>query len=165
MRIFFFIILVGFAQSLSAQSAKQLKEIEEQYAFNIVQTHINDVYIPENIEDALVQLDELSNEAGRSKFLEADEATAAKVLVKGLGRWMMVNWNFYEGSRLSHYLKEMGVTHPEDMAQFLIVSYHRYLREVPQEYDTRAAKYEDQRKDDQIKRNLKTKSSAAIDNH
>jgi hypothetical protein len=41
---------------------------------------------------------------------------------------MIVNWSFYEGSRLSHYLRtQMGIYHPDDMARFIIILYHRSL--------------------------------------
>lgn len=157
MRIFLLIISLIFTGILCSQSDQQVKEYEEQYSYNIEQTHLNGVYIPESINDAITELDRLSNEAGRSKFLETDEDNAAKILVKGLGKWMMVNWNLFEGSRLSHLLKGMGVSHPEDMAKFLIVSYHRHLRDAPQDFQARAKMYEEQRKSDQIKRNAEKK--------
>jgi len=161
MRIFFFLLItLGLATSSWGQASTQIQQIEEQYAFNIQQTHINDVYIPEDVDDAMTELDRLSDETGRAKFLETDEDNAAKVLVKGLGRWMIVNWNFFDGSRLSHYLKEMGVSHPDDMAKFLIVSYHRYLRGADQEYKIRAKIYEEQRKSDQEKRNAELQAEA-----
>lgn len=154
MRILFFLpITLLLSTSSWGQTADQIKQIEELYAFNIQQTHINDVYIPEDVQDAMSELDRLSDESGRSKFLETDEDNAARILVKGLGRWMIVNWNFYDGSRLSHYLKGMGVSHPEDMAKFLIVSYHRHLRGADQELALRAKIYEEKRKADQEKRN------------
>ena len=135
----------------------QLLSQEEQYAYNIQQEYINDVYIPENIPDALAQLDELSDEAGRTKLLEADEQLAADRLVMGLGKWMIVNWNFYEGSRLSHVLKQYGVTHPDDMAKFLIVTYHRHLRKAPLELEERGKVFFGKRKSDQEKRNAEKK--------
>lgn len=126
---------------------------EEQYAYNIEQEYINDIYIPVDVSDAIEQLDMLSNEAGRARLIEADEQLAADRLVMGLGKWMIVNWNFYDGSRLSHKLKEYGVTHPDDMAKFLIVSYHRHLRNVPLELEERGKTFFDKRKSDQEKRN------------
>jgi len=161
MRIFLLLQITLFlATSSWGQVSKQIQQIEELYAINIQQTHINDVYIPIDVDEAMVELDRLSDEAGRSKFLETDEDNAARVLIKGLGRWMIVNWNFYDGSRLSHYLKEMGVSHPNDMAKFLIVSYHRYLRGAEQEYAARAKIYEEQRKADQEKRNAELQADA-----
>lgn len=127
----------------------------KQYAFNITQEYLNDIYIPENVDDAMKQINMLSNEEGRVKLLEADENLAAERLIYGLGKWMTVNWNFYEGSRLSHHLKQFGVTHPEDMAKFLIVSYHRYLREVPLELELRGKQIKEENQKEQEKRNAR----------
>ena len=48
-----------------------------------------------------------------------------------LGQWLILNWGFYGGSRLSHYLRSAGVTFPDDMADFLILAYHRRLNDKP----------------------------------
>ncbi len=122
---------------------------EERYAQNIQLEYINDVYIPINVVDAMSEIDRLSDDKGKARLLETDEQNAADKLVMGLGKWLIVNWNFYEGSRLSHKLKEYGVTHPDDMAKFLIVSYHRHLRQAPQELEKRGKAYFDKRKKDQ----------------
>jgi hypothetical protein len=42
---------------------------------------------------------------------------------------MEVNWNFHEGSRLSHYLKGKGILHPEDMSKYLMICFHRKLND------------------------------------
>jgi len=139
--------------------AQQVDEeaIEAQYQENIQKEYINDIYIPIDIADAMKQIDLLSDEPGRARLLEADEQLAADRLVMGLGKWMIVNWNFYEGSRLSHRIKGYGVSHPDDMAKFLIVSYHRYLRNAPLELEERGKSFYDTRKENQEKRNAKKK--------
>jgi hypothetical protein len=58
------------------------------------------------------------------------EEDAAIKLHFSLGRWMIYNWGFYEGSRLSYYLKNLGIGHPDDMAQFIIITYHRNLNKT-----------------------------------
>lgn len=135
-----------------AQSAEELA-YKKKYEENIKLAYINDVYIPEDVMDAMKQIDLLSDEAGRAKMIEAPEEVIASRLVKGLGKWMTLKWNFYEGSRLGHHLKEYGVSHPEDMSRFLIVSYHRYLRNVPLELEARGQALFEKRKEDQEKRN------------
>ncbi len=155
MKYFFLFLLfyplVAFTQIVDEES------ITKQYEYNIQQEFINEIYIPEDVADALKQLDLLSDEKGRAKLIEADENIAADRLVMGLGKWMIVNWNFYEGSRLSHKLRDYGVTHPDDMAKFLIVTYHRYLSQAPLELEERGQIYFDNRKKDQEKRNAAKK--------
>ena len=60
----------------------------------------------------------------------AEEKEVCKKLHFGIGRWMILNWNFYEGSRLSHYLKQEGLLHPDDMAQYILRTLHRHLNQL-----------------------------------
>lgn len=117
-----------------------------QYEKNIKKERLNGVYIPRDMEDAFIELERLSDPAGIQKFRSAPEEVVERKLHFGLGKWMIVNWNFYDGSRFSHYLKEMGVSHPDDMAQFTIVSWHRHLNGKALELVERARHYEELRK-------------------
>ena len=50
----------------------------------------------------------------------------------GLERWILINWGFEEGSRLSDLIKKSwGVEHPEDMASFVLIAFHRFLNQRP----------------------------------
>ena len=142
---------------LFGQETAEEIEYQKIYEQNIQLEYINDVYIPSDVAEAMVELDRLSNDEGRQKFLEAEEDLVAETLIYGLGKWMIVNWNFYEGSRLSHKIKEYGVTHPDDMAKFLIVSYHRHLRGVSLDLEERGESFFDKRKKEQENRNSRKK--------
>jgi len=148
-----FLILILF--TAFAANGQSKEDVITQYEFNIQQEYINDVYIPSDVMDAMKQLDLLSNEEGRAKLVEAPEEVIGDKLILGLGRWMTVNWNFYEGSRISHALRKYGVTLPEDQAKFMIVSYHRYLRNVALECEQRGKKWFDLRKKEQEERRAK----------
>lgn len=102
---------------------------ESRYARNIKKSRINSVYIPKDLDEAMEELKALSSEGALAKFKSGEEGLVAKRLHFGLGRWMIYNWNFYEGSRFSHYLKEMGVAHPDDQARLVIIALHRQLNE------------------------------------
>lgn len=149
-----FITLCFIPMALCSQDEAVLSP-EELYAKNIKLEYINDVYIPADVAEAMAEIDRLSDETGRARLLETDEQNAADKLVMGLGKWLIVNWNFYPGSRLAHKLKDYGVSHPDDMAKFLIVSYHRHLRQVPLELEKRGKVYFDKRKKDQEIKNAK----------
>ena len=101
------------------------------YADRITKTHIYGVYIPEDIPDALRELDRLTPEESQVAYRDATEERVLEKLFYSFGRWMIYNWGFYEGSRLSHHLREAGVNHPEDMAKLLMLAYHRKLNEKP----------------------------------
>ena len=149
-----FVVLCPIISSAQILTDEEFNKI---YQENIQKEFINDVYIPIDVADAMKQLDLLSDDKGKSKLLEADENLAADRLVYGLGKWMIVYWNFYEGSRLSHHLKEYGLSHPEDMAKFLITTYHRYLRNAPLELKERGAIFFEKRKREQEVRNSQKK--------
>lgn len=114
-------------------SAQEFPQNEAQfdsiYAQRILLEEIDGVYIPRNLEDAFVELQRLSSPADLEKFKSATEEIVRKRLFFGLGRWMIVNWGFYEGSRLSHALKELGILHPDDMARVILVCFHRHLHQ------------------------------------
>lgn len=114
------------AQDVTPSTAEQMDSI---YQKNIQKSRINGVYIPKDIDDAFEEFIHLSPETSLLKFKAAPEDMVAQKLHFGIGRWMIVNWNFYEGSRLSHYLRNLGILHPDDMADLLIVAFHRKLND------------------------------------
>ena len=130
---------------------------QKQYEENIVKEEINGIYIPYDIEDAMTQLNLMANEESRAKLIGIDEDVVVERLNKGLGRWMMINWSFFEGSRLSHHLRQMGVSIPEDMAEFLITTYYRELNKIDIEIKSRAKAIYERRKKEQEQRNEKKK--------
>ena len=108
------------------------EEYQENYQRRIRKEYLNGVYIPKDLTDAFVTLNALIDEASKAKFKAVSEETAATKLHFSLGRWMIRNWGFYEGSRLSHYIREnLDLYHPDDMARFIIITYHRSLSRRP----------------------------------
>ncbi|MBK8705690.1 MAG: hypothetical protein IPN33_20420 [Saprospiraceae bacterium] len=73
------------------------------------------------------------------------EPDAARKLHFSFGRWIIHNWGFYGGSRFSHFLKGLGIHHPDDMAQFVIVSYHRNLNRKPLDVKAQITYYQEKR--------------------
>ncbi len=108
------------------------QQLDSLYQANITKSRINDIYIPRNLKDAHRRLERETPADAKSKFKAAEDGKeVSKKLHYGIGRWMIVNWNFYEGSRLSHSIKKMGVSHPDDIAQFILRTFHNYLNERP----------------------------------
>ena len=125
-----FCLLFG---SLSAQKPPgNLSEYEKAYERRIRQTHLYGVYIPKDLTDAFIQLNRKIDKESQVKFAAIPEAEAERKLFFSLGRWIIHNWGFYGGSRLSDYMKNnFQVYHPEDMASFIIFAYHRNLNRNP----------------------------------
>lgn len=112
---------------LQAQPANSPEEYEAAYQQRIKKETLHGVYIPKDLSDAFIQLNKLIDEESKKKFKQVDEEEAYRMLFFSFGRWITHNWGFYGGSRLSHYLKQLGLTHPDDMARFIIITYHRNL--------------------------------------
>lgn len=102
-------------------------EYEKAYQKRINQEYIFGVYIPADLTEAFIQLNKLIEDKTQNLFKNLGEKEAAKKLHFGFGRWMIHNWGFYEGSRLSVYLNKLGLYNPDDMAHFLMITYHRNL--------------------------------------
>jgi len=140
--------LMSFAP-LSAQIEKPVEtdaEFERNYAWRIQQERLDGVFIPKDLVNSFEELNRLMDATSKQKFKEASEEEAVRKLYFSLGRWITQKWGFYEGSRFSHYLRNIGVYHPEDMAQLVIVSYHRFLNKVPLELKARIQTIQETRK-------------------
>lgn len=115
------------AQNKDPKPPSTEEEFEKKYQQNIKKERIHGVYIPKDLADAFVQLNILIDKSSQTKFKSMNETEAVKKLHFSFGRWITHNWSLYSGSRYSHYIKSVGIHHPEEMASFTILMYHRYL--------------------------------------
>jgi hypothetical protein len=123
-------------------------EFERRYQERIKKDRLYGIYIPKNLDDAIAQLYKLTDESLRQRIRALPEDSACLRLHARLGQWMIVNWGFYEGSRLSHYLRSAGITYPDDMADFLILAFHRHLNNRPVEVRQLATYFKEKRKEE-----------------
>ncbi len=101
------------------------------YQKRIKKAKLYGIYIPQNMGDAHLRLSRLISPEAKQKFDMMTEEQVAHKLFFSLGRWIILNWGLEDGSRLSHDLRKLGLTHPEDMAQFLMITYHRKRQHLP----------------------------------
>lgn len=144
-----FILFVLSYPVLGKGQAKQETRFESKdslYNENIKKSRLYGVYIPRDIDDALTKLMELTSEDARKPLHTISEDTMAKKLHFGLGRWMAYNWNFEEGSRFSHYLRQKGLKYVDDMTHFMLIIFHRHLLNKPLEMDLLIVKINEDRK-------------------
>ncbi len=127
------------------EKQKLIEEADSIYQSNIKKSRLNGVYIPKDLDDAFKELDRLSPPESLAKMKTTTEDVIAKKLHFGLGRWMSYNWNFSEGSRFAHHLRQLGLFDTDDMIDFTLVSYHRYLTQKPQEIEIRVKKMVEKR--------------------
>ncbi|MEM1219263.1 MAG: DUF6794 domain-containing protein [Bacteroidota bacterium] len=123
--------------SLGAQKPPETKEeFEKAYQRRIRQETLYGVYIPKDLTEAFTELNRLIDEESKESFKSMPEDAAVDLLFFSFGRWITHNWGFYGGSRLSHYIKQLGVTYPEDMSEFIVRTYHRNLNRSPLDVKT-----------------------------
>ena len=110
-----------------ATPASSTEDIKEKYEWRIQQSKLAGQYIPKDIFDAFAELNKLTDADSRIKFASISENDAARKLYFSLGRWITTNWGLYDGSRLGQYLRDAGISYPEDQALAVIVCWHRSL--------------------------------------
>jgi len=126
-------------------------EFEKQYKKRIRKEVLYGVYIPRDINDAFIQLNKLTDIPSKDHFKAQPEAGVEEKFFYGLGRWIIHNWGFYGGSRFSHHIKSMGIYHPEDMAKFVIIAYHRHLNKKEVDIRSLMKKFHAKQKDEKQK--------------
>jgi hypothetical protein len=129
-----------------AQPANNAAQFEKQYKERIQKEYLDDVYIPKDLTDAFIQLNRLIDNASKEKFKHAPEEVVARRLHFSLGRWIIHNWSFYEGSRLTIFINGLGLSHPDDMARFIIIAYHRSINRNPLEVKALVTDLQEKRK-------------------
>lgn len=120
-------------------------EIEAAYAKRIQLDIIDGVYIPSDFEDAFAELNRLGEAKAIAYFKNAPEDSIRRKLHFGLGRWILMNWGFEDGSRFSHYLKLKGISVPDDMVEIVILAWHRHLNGKPLALEPEIALIEERR--------------------
>ena len=146
-------LLLNCALMMIAQNPPATEdEFEKAYQKRIQKEYLNGVYIPKDLADSFIQLNRLTDDESKKKFKEMSENDAATKLHFSLGRWMIYNWSFYEGSRFSYYLKNLGISHPDDMAQFVIITYHRNLNKNKLEVKALIDQYAQKKEEEKQKR-------------
>jgi hypothetical protein len=149
--IFFFIICIGNKLQAQVDTTKQRSEAEK-YAWRLRQEVLYGTYIPKDVNEVILELNKKIDPQSKAKFANVTEDEAASKLFFSLGRWMTHNWSLYEGSRLSKYMKDMGIHHPDDMVRFFIVIYHRSLTKKPLEVKALVAKFAEKEAEEKKKR-------------
>jgi len=139
-----------FAAPLRAQEgpASTEAEYEKQYQERIKKDKLGNMYIPKNLDDATLQLDKLISEESKQKIKAIPEDSVCIKMHNRLGQWMILNWGFYGGSRISHYLRSAGITFPDDQADFLLLAFHRKLNGKPYNIKELATNFRQKRKEE-----------------
>jgi len=128
--------------------ANTLEEYKIEKEKRIKLDSINGKYIPKNLDDAIITLNNLVDTQAANRYSSLPEEEAWKKLYFSFGSWIRANWSIVEGSRLTLALNELGVYHPDDMVQLIMRTYHRSLNHIPMEATQLAHSLNDERTKD-----------------
>ncbi len=157
--LFFLLVFLSTVSFLDAQPPESGDQYLKEYNRRIKKETINDIYIPKDLTDAFKELNRLTDKAARTKLIQVDEDTVAYKTYFSLQRWIVVNWGFHGGSRLSHWLKtEIGVSHPEDQAQFIVRTWHRSLNKKELNIEELVKQLNEKRTKERVKNKVIIKS-------
>ncbi len=136
---------------------KTQKELGKEYLERLKKEKLFGVYIPKDIDEAIVELDKKTSPESRIKFQAAGEFEAIAKLHYSLGRWIRYNWGFHGGSRLTLFLNSKGAYHPDEMSWMVMLSYHRHLnkreRNLPEQLEMFKKLQEAKKKQEEAERN------------
>ena len=81
--------------------------------------------IPQNLQEAIEELDRKLNKEDKEYIVE----NGSLAVHHSLGRWIRNNWGLWkeEDNELKASLKKLGYRHPDDMSNYIIKQYIRYL--------------------------------------
>ena len=81
--------------------------------------------IPQNLREAIEELDRKLNKEDKEYIVE----NGSLAVHHSLGRWIRNNWGLWkeEDNELKASLKKLGYRHPDDMSNYIIKQYIRYL--------------------------------------
>ena len=84
--------------------------------------------IPQNLQEAIMELDRKLNKEDKEYIVE----NGSLAVHHSLGRWIRNNWGLWneEDNELKASLKKLGYSHPDDMSNYIIKQYIRYLSDM-----------------------------------
>lgn len=144
--MFLFLFAFIYGNVIGQETISKEAQFQKQYNKRIKKERLFGVYIPKDMPDAITQLNKLSPQEAKVSMKTVEEEVAVRKLHFSLGRWIIHNWGFYQGSRFSHHLKQIGVSHPDDQARVVITAYHRFLNKKPLELKKLAEYYQEKRR-------------------
>ena len=88
------------------------------------------VYVPKDLTDAHQEFDKMLSPAYINEIKTGSEGDLWRYHMS-LGMWMRNYWGLWAGSRLARYFRTVGILHPDDMSETILLSYWRRLHAQP----------------------------------
>lgn len=137
------VIMIAFKYFLNKQTIDEskifepFKKIEDKWRAEDKVRYSTDtlrgVYIPKDLEDCFKQIDSFWNDTVKNEVRTMTSSEFGGNTHFGIGLWMRNNWQLWGGSRLSKYMNDLGIYHPDNMSGTILSLYYKYLTE--EEFD------------------------------
>ena len=100
--------------------------------------------IPNNLQDAINQLDIEFDDPAKLSIMLMDESDFIYDLHLSTGAWIRNTWGIWRaGGALSNFFNDLGFHHPDDMSIINLTCYNRYLKCQNFELEEQLRKYRD----------------------
>jgi hypothetical protein len=83
----------------------------------------SEIPIPKTVDEAVKTLAKILSKEDRDYLLE----NGAISMHDSLGRWIRNEWGLWTGSELKNELEKKGFEHPDDMSNYIIEEFIKYL--------------------------------------
>lgn len=107
---------------------KKEKRIED-YKKRLKLDTIDGLYIPKNLLETNIKLDERLNFESKQDILKVEHSWMLNSHLGGLGMWIRNNWGINGGSRLANYFYKRGIYNRDNISGIIIDEYIAWLKE------------------------------------
>lgn len=83
----------------------------------------SDIPVPKTVDEAISTLEKILSDEDREYLLK----NGAISMHDSLGRWIRNEWGLWTGSELKNELEKKGLEHPDDMSNYIIEEFIKYL--------------------------------------
>jgi len=125
--------LIGYSfRNKSSRVSQEEKKIDykrrqDPYRQRLEMDTIDGFYIPKNLGDCMVTLDQLLKPKDIDNIRELDNPSEMSKYHHGLGMYLRNNWGLWGGSRLRQYFLKRGVSHPDNMSGIILRYYFEWV--------------------------------------
>ena len=89
------------------------------------------LFIPASIEEAITELEKMLHPEFIQEARAMPESEFLASQYFGLAMWIRNNWQLWGINPLTQFLRTQGMTHPDEMASFLLGQFWQHLQQQP----------------------------------
>ncbi len=82
----------------------------------------------------MLEMDRLTDQVSKEKFAGLPEEQAFRKLYHSLRLWIIQNWGLEGGSRFTRLFEPLRLKHPDDIAELVIIAWHRHLHQKDRDF-------------------------------